>query len=99
MIIKKIPLNLAEVNSYLKNVDENTPLVNYMKEFSKLTKSEAEKISSEVRELNNPKVKEEHIVKIADMVPVDSEDINKIFQDSSLTEEESQAILSIVKKK
>ena len=38
-----------------------------------------------------------HIVKIADLMPEDEEDLNKVFTEVSLSQEEAQAILSTVK--
>jgi len=43
-------------------------------------------------------LKEENFIKIADFLPVDAEDLNKICNETSLSEEEIQAILAIVKK-
>ena len=43
------------------------------------------------------KVKREHLVKIADLLPQDASDVNKIFVDVSLNEEETNKILELVK--
>jgi|SRR3989338_674296 len=99
MITEKKPLTLAEVKEYLKDFDEENKVINdYLKAFSKLSKADADKLSAEIRALNNMKIREENIVKIADILPKEPEDVNKIFNDVSLTEEESNAILTIVKK-
>ena len=44
------------------------------------------------------KIKNEHIVKIVDLMPEDASDLNKIFTDVSLTEDETNKILDIIKK-
>ena len=44
------------------------------------------------------KVKQEHIAKIIDFVPEKAEDLNKIFNDINLEEDEITKILSEVKK-
>ena len=44
------------------------------------------------------KLKQEHIVKIVDLLPEDALDLNKIFTDVSLDEDETTKILEIVKK-
>ena len=69
----------------------------YPSKFAKLTKDKAEKLADEVRALNNPKIKEENVIKIVDTLPEDSEDMNKIFTEVSLTEEEINVILNIIK--
>ena len=45
-------------------------------------------MKKELEGLNNHKIKNEHIVKIIDMLPKDASDIHKIFIDISLDENE-----------
>jgi len=97
MIIKSKPLSIAEVKEQIKGMDPQKPLVGYIKKFSKLDKKDAEKLSEEIRKLDNLKIKETHIVKIVDFIPKDPEDVNKIFTDVSLSEEEIKKILDITK--
>ena len=97
MILSKKPLSLAEAKEYIKDLDENKPVVEYIKKFNKLTKAQATKLAEAIRALNNPKIREEQLVKILDFLPEDSEDVNKIFSDSGLNEEEVQAIVKLVK--
>ncbi len=97
MIINKTPLTLAEVKENTKDM-ENEIMQNYIKAFVKMSKSDAHKCADEIRALNNPKIKEEHIMKIIDFLPKDAEDLGKIFMDVTLSEEESNAVLEIVKK-
>ena len=97
MILNKTPLTLAEVKEHCKDL-ENQGMHDYLKSFTKFSKADAIKCSAEIRALNNPKIKEENIISIIDFVPTDLEDLSKIFLDTTLTEEESNAILTIVKK-
>lgn len=97
MIINKTPVSLAEVADYIKNV-ENPIMEEYIKSFSKFSKADALKCMEEIKAMNNPKIKEENLVKIVDVVPKDAEDLNKIFLDVMLTDEETNSILEIVKK-
>jgi len=98
MILNRRPLSIAEVKSYVKEMDNNKQVSDYLKNFSSLSKDKAEKLAEEIRALNNPKIKEENVVKIADFLPKDLEDISKIFTEVSLSEEEANTILEIVKK-
>jgi DNA-directed RNA polymerase subunit F len=98
MILNKKPLMLAEVKEYVADLEENKVMNDYLKSYTKLSKDKAITLAEEIKGLNNPKIKEEHIVKIVDLLPQDSEDLNKIFVEAVLTEEESNAILTIVKK-
>lgn len=98
MIISSKALTIAEAQSYYKPGEEKKPIDDYFKAFLKLSKEDSEKLGEEIRALNNPKLKEEHIVKIVDFVPKDAEDLNKIVIDASLSEGEINAILDITKK-
>jgi len=50
-------------------------------------------------EKNMLKLKREHVVKIVDLLPEDASDLNKIFTDVSLNEDETNNILKIIKNK
>lgn len=98
MIQEKTPVTMAEANEIIKDLEEKKELQAYMKKFIKLKKDKADKLMEDVRNLKNMKVKEEHIVKVADFVPKEKEELNKIFSDVTLTEEETNAILEITGK-
>jgi len=98
MILSKKPLTLAEVDSLVPKGDEKKPIHDYLKKFCSLSKADAEKLASDIRALNNPKIKESHVIKIVDFLPKDSEDTNKILFDAGLNEAESNAITELVKK-
>ncbi|MEK6929027.1 MAG: hypothetical protein AABW65_03705 [Nanoarchaeota archaeon] len=98
MIISKKPLAIAEAKAYVKDFTERKQLENYFRKFANLSNEDSEKLMKEIRVLNNPKIKEENIVKIADFLPKDMEDLGKIFNEITLNEEESNTILEIVKK-
>lgn len=98
MILNKKPLALAEIKQYIKDSEDKKATQDYLKNFVKVSKADAEKMAKELKELNNPKIKDEYIVKVVDFLPKDSEDVNKIFIDTSLSEEEANAISEIVKK-
>lgn len=97
-VLSRKPISLAEAKALANNVEEKKELADYFKKFSKISREKADKIINEVRELNNPKIKEEDMVKIADFLPKDLEELNKIFSQVSLTEEEANAVLAIVGK-
>jgi len=97
-ILNKTPLTIAEAKSYLKESEEKKPVDAYFKEFASLNLDKAKKLSEDIKALNNPKLKEEDIVKIVDFLPQDSEDLNKICLEVSLSEEEINKILELVKK-
>lgn len=98
IILNRTPVTLSEAKSLINNLEDNKNLSDYFKKFSSLSKEDSLKLVEEIRALNNLKVREENLIKLADFSPESSEDINKIFNDVSLTEEEINSILAIVKK-
>ena len=98
MIISRKPITLAEVKAYMKNLEEKKQMEEYLRKFVKLSKEKAVACTEEIQNLKNNKMRGEHIIKLADFLPQNIEDINKIFSDVSLTEEESNELISIIKK-
>lgn len=100
MILDRTPLNLNEVQDLLKDIDageRGEEMEMYMKKFLKTKPAQAKKIREKLETLDMIKVKREHIVKIIDLLPQDATDLNKIFVDVSLTEDETNKILEIIK--
>jgi len=95
MILERKPLTIAEVHEHIKKLEEAKEMKDYIKKFSKLSSVDAIKLIGEIEKLNNLKIKYESIIKIADTLPKESEEVNKIFTDVSLSEEEVNAILQI----
>ena len=89
---------MAEARSYVNDFEDRKPLEDYFRTFNKLKKDKAEQLLKELNDLKSVKLKQEHIVKIVDFLPSDAEDLNKIVNDVSLTEDEANKILEIVKK-
>lgn len=87
-------LSLPEVEEHL---DKASDLVKFIKKFTKETPKSAIQIRKNLEELGLIKVKPEHISKIIDISPENQEDLNKIFTDVSLDEEESKQILDAIK--
>ena len=69
----------------------------FLKKFLKAKSGQAKKIKADLEKLDSIKIKREHIVKIVDLVPEDVSDLNKIFTDVSLNEDENGKILEIIK--
>jgi|TARA_B100001971_G_C18233738_1_gene565685 DNA-directed RNA polymerase subunit F len=100
MIYDRTPLNLNEVDKILENIpdsDRKEEVKIYLKKFLKVKTGQAEKIKIGLEEMDLLKLKREHIVKIADLMPEDASDLNKIFSDVSLNEDENNKILELVK--
>ena len=100
MILDRIPINMNEVNEIVNDIEDGPrkeEIELYLKKFMKTKPSQAKKIKEEIEALDSIKIKRDHIVKIVDLLPADSSDLNKIFTDVSLNEEEINKILEIIK--
>jgi DNA-directed RNA polymerase subunit F len=100
MILDRIPLNMNEVQDILKDIpdsEKKQEMELFLKKFLKAKPEQAKKIKEELEKLDMIKIKREHLVKIVDMLPGDASDLNKIFIDVSLNEDETNKILEIVK--
>lgn len=97
MILSMKPLSLAEAKELVPETEEKKPLQDYLKRFTKLSAAQAKELREKLTALNNIKFKEEHLAKVADFLPRDSEEVQKIFNDVSLDESDINAVLSVVK--
>ena len=100
MIHDRIPLPMNEVEDILEKLPETEKKEKtrvFLKKFIIANNSQSKKIKSELEKLDLIKLKEEHIIKIIDIFPQDASDLNKIFTDVSLNEDETNKILEIVK--
>ena len=100
MILDRQPLNLNEVQEILKDIPDNEKkeqMEIYLKKFLKTKPTQAKKIKQDLEALDLLKLKNEHVVKIIDLLPADASDLNKIFTDVSLSEDETNKILEIIK--
>ena len=98
MIINKKPLSMAEAFKYIKQDESSeTDIIGFIKKFIKIKKGQAEELRKKLKALELMKVKDEHIAKIIDLMPENGEDLNKIFVDVSLDENEVQKIINTVK--
>jgi DNA-directed RNA polymerase subunit F len=100
MILDRTPINMNEVQEIIAEIEDSPKkeeMEIYLKKFVKAAPAQAKKIKEEMESLDSIKVKRDHIVKIVDLLPADASDLNKIFTDVSLNEEETNKILEIVK--
>ncbi len=101
MIIEREPLTLGEVEETLKKIPDSEKKEQtrvFIKKFLKTKPEQAKKIREELEKLDLLKLKKEHVVKTVDLMPEDISDLNKIFADVNLNEDEANKILEIIKK-
>jgi len=88
---------MIESEEYTKDNENSVELNKFIKKFTKIDLKKAKELRLRLQELNFMKVKSDHISKIIDLLPETDEDLNKIFADISLDENETQKILDTVK--
>ncbi len=98
MIKNKEYLSMSEVLEYLeKTKDGKSEIKGFIKKFTKLSTKDSDAMRKKLNALDLIKLKEEYIVKIIDIFPEDSEELNKIFTEISLNEDETKKILDTIK--
>ena len=99
MIIEDLkPVSMAEAREIAEASKDKKEIVDFIKKFSKLSPKEAKELRKELEKLDISRLKDDNIVKVMDILPEDAQDLNKIFIESSLDEDEITKILETVKK-
>lgn len=98
MIRNSAPLSMAESLEYLgSEKDSEKNVKEFIKKFVKLNPKEAKELRKELMNLNLVKMNETNICKLIDLLPERPEEVNKIFVDVSLDENETKQILDTIK--
>ncbi len=97
MITNTEPLSMAESLEYMEGEkDRGEEVKKFVKKFVKIKPEKAKELRKKLDALDLIKVKPEHIAKIIDILPENQENLNKIFNDVSLDEDESKKILQTI---
>ncbi len=97
MIKNTKPLSMAEALEYIeKEKDSGDEVKKFVKKFVKIKPGKAKELRTKVEALDLIKVKPRHIAKIIDILPENQENLNKIFSDVSLDEDETKKILQTI---
>lgn len=94
MINSSNSISMAEAKEYLEKDSEAKVFID---KFVSLKTPKAKELRKKLEGLDLMKINEDHITKIIDVLPEKSEDINKIFIDVSLDEDETTKILDTIK--
>jgi DNA-directed RNA polymerase subunit F len=99
MIKNSEPLSMTEALEYIKKGGESeAEIIGFINKFNKLKAKEAKELRKDTETLGVMKIKPEYIVKIIDLLPENTEELNKIFVDVSLDGDETKKILDAIKK-
>ena len=97
MIKNNQPLSMGEAKEYVKKSEGETDVLGFLNKFTKLNPKEAKEMRKKLEALELMKLKKENIVKIIDLMPENQENLNKIFIETNLDEDETKKILETVK--
>ena len=77
--LDKIKKRDAELGFRAAKVEE------YLRNFAKLDSKKVEELKKKIEELNIPRLKPEHINKLVDIMPADTEDVRLVISSYSVT--------------
>lgn len=94
MINESKPISMAESVEYL---EKDSDAMQFIKKFKVLKVEKAKELRKKLESLDLMKLDDKHISKVIDLIPEKSEELNKIFVDIGLNEDETKKILDTVK--
>lgn len=98
MIKELTPVSMTEALEYIHDgKDGETEMKKFAKKFVKLSVKDGKALREKLEAFDMLKLKPEYIAKIIDILPENAENLNKIFSDVSLDEDETKKILDAIK--
>jgi len=97
MIKNSEPISMAESLGYLGKEKKGIELKGFVNKFVKINLKDAKELKDKLEEFKSMKIKRYHISKIIDLMPENEDELNKIFPDVSLDEDETKKILETIK--
>ncbi|MFP4567793.1 MAG: hypothetical protein ACLFN8_02515 [Candidatus Woesearchaeota archaeon] len=106
-IVGKEPITLAELKTELAAIQKRDgepsfragKTMDYINQFKPLSKTAAKELSKKLNALDIPRLKEEHIAKVIDLLPQTNDELKVILQGYALTvtKENIAKIIEVVK--
>ena len=92
-LLEKIPMNVVEVKAALEKIKAKEPELNfraaktdeYAQDFAKITLAEARELFDKLKALEIPRVKDTHLHKLIDIMPVSEKHVKIILSSYNLT--------------
>lgn len=92
-LIKETPITIVELKEHLKTIKKRDEELNfragktedYLNNFVTIKPKEAKELIKKLKELNIPRLKEEHIAKIIDLLPDHPEEVKSTLQGYTIT--------------
>ena len=92
-LIEEMPVSIAEAKAELERIKERDTVLSfrgtkceeYFNDFSGTIKAKIVELHKKLQELNIARLREEHIVKILDILPNTAEDVKVVLQGSTVS--------------
>jgi len=92
-IVSETPISMSEVKSELARIRKRDTELNfrsakteeYLNQFSSLSANKVEELKEKLKKLNIPRLRDEHIVKIVDILPATLDDIKALLMGQTVT--------------
>jgi DNA-directed RNA polymerase subunit F len=98
MIKSTKAISMGEATEYLdKKNEQDAKTLAFIKKFTDLDSKKAKEMRQKLEELNLVKLNEVYIAKTIDLLPENQEEVNKVFSDVNLDEDETKKIIEVVK--
>jgi DNA-directed RNA polymerase subunit F len=88
---------MPEAMDHIKKSKNTADLIKFVKEFTKMNPKDAAELRKKLDDLDLMKLNSDQKAKIIELAPEDKEDLNKIFVDVKLDEDETNKILETIK--
>ena len=99
MIKNMDSLSIAESAEYIVSKKDSgmVDMTKFIKKFTKLKPEKAKELRKNLEGLDLIKLNSSHISKLIDLLPSDKPDLNRVFSDANLDEDENNKILDVIK--
>lgn len=92
-VIEKVPVSLSELKTELQVIQKRDEELNYragktmeyINSVNPISKTAFQKLKADIEALGIPRLKDEHVIKILDLMPQNVNELNVILQGYTLT--------------
>lgn len=92
-IINEKPISMPEIKDEIEKAQKKDPKLNfraertleYLNQFTSLSLKKANELKAAIEKLKVPRLKEEHVVKIIDLMPTTAEELKSILSGYTVT--------------
>ena len=106
-IIKETPITMADIKEELEKIKKKSEKINfraektdeYLHQFTQLSLAKSKELREKIEKLKIPRLKEEYMIKIIDLLPCSSEEVKSILQGytTTVTNENLKKIAEVIK--